>query len=555
MLMLIASSALAGAGEITEYPIPITTTPYGLTTGPDGKIWIVDSGNHVGGTFIGRMATNGVISESDLVQLPSSTLGLAATLGPDGNMWEMQDSRIDKIPAGVAKTSEVTEYPLGSGSGGYGSIVGGPDGRLWFGWNKQVGAITTAGVITPYPTSSTSSISGMTVGSDGKLWFGEGTAIARMDTSGNIGAGDEFALPSGDGDINDLALGPDGNIWFTIGVPAAVGRITPAGTITVFSSPTMSGLPFGIRAGADGRMWFVEENANKIASIPTSASSGADIVEYSIGSENVGAIYITPGPDHRMWFSEFGKNKLGAITTDAPATPISPTVTPSLTASSSPQPPLSPFTLPPRPPLPPHPAAIGCVANRLILTDVFPQGARTQVLGVAPATAIGKRVAIVSGWNGKTVALATVQADLSYKATVPLPPSSLRFTNRALYSAKLGRTRSAALKFSRRMYTTTITGAGATLTFAGTVLPPLAIKIAPITIRASASCTGIVHGSIVASVKPTRSGRFSASFQLPPSLQSASAIYVQAETMVRQNTHSKKSFPSFTLIRGVKLRP
>jgi len=554
--LMLGSSASASAhvGEITEYPIPITTTPYGVTTGPDGKIWIIDSGNHVGGTFIGRMATSGAISESDLVQLPSSALGEAATTGPDGNMWVAQDNQIDKVPVGMSKTSEITPYPLGSSTKGFGSIASGPDGRMWFGWNEEVGAITTAGAIEGYATSSTSSISGVTVGPDGKLWFSEsGSTIARMDTSGKIGAGNEFPL-SGYSGIEDLARGSDGNMWFTTASPAAVGRITTAGAITMFPTPTASSLPFGIEAGPDGRMWFVEENGNNIASIPTSATSSTEIVEYPIPTKSAGAIYITAGPDSRMWFGE-SSGRIGAITTNV--TSVSPMTTPTSTTStttgSSTQSPSPPFG--PLPPLPNVPVPVGCVANKLILTDVFPWGGHTQVLGVAPASAVGKRVAIVSSWNGKTVVQATVQADLSFKATVTLPPRALRFTNRALYRAKLGRVSSGALKFARRMYTTAITAAGRTITFAGSVTPPLAKKILPVTVRASASCSGIANGTVVATVKLSRSGTYSTAVRLPASLQGAPAVYLQAETRVLQNSHSKKTFRTFTLVRGVRLSP
>jgi streptogramin lyase len=314
------TSAGATAGIITEYPTPIVTTPYGMTTGPDGKIWFVDSGNHVGGTFIGRMATSGASASSEVVQLPSSGLGLAATLGPDGNMWVEQDAQIDKVPVGVTNTAQITPYPLEHGTGGYGSIVAGPDGRLWFGWKEEVGTITTGGVLEGYGTESESSIPDVIVGPGGKLWFGEGTStgtrIARMDTSGHVGVGDEFTLPSGDGDLNAMTLGPDGNVWFTLGNPAAVGRITPTGAITIFPTPTAASLPFGIAAGPDGRLWFPERNSDKIGSIPTTATSGADITEYPLTHSNAGILYITAGPDSRMWFSE-NSGQIGAITTDA----------------------------------------------------------------------------------------------------------------------------------------------------------------------------------------------------------------------------------------------
>ncbi|HEV7527442.1 MAG TPA: hypothetical protein VGO29_00945 [Solirubrobacteraceae bacterium] len=557
---LTPASAGAVAGTITHYPIPVETTPFGMATGPDGKIWFVDSGNHPGGTFVGRMATSGAISSSDVVQLPSPKLGLAATLGPDGNMWVAQDGQIDKVPVGVSLTSEMTPFALGHGTGGYGSIVVGPDGRLWFGWNKQIGAITTAGTISEYETNSSESVSGVTVGADGKLWYGEGNKIARMDTTGHTTASEDFPLPPGDNLINGLVLGPDGNIWFSLGVPAAVGRITPTGTITIFPTPTLNSLPFGLAVGPDQQIWFAERNGDAIGAIPTTASSGAAIVEYPVGSSNAGVQYVTAGPDSRMWFNEFNRSSLGAITTNA----ATPSGTPKGAGEKSPGSSSAPSSstvlgsfpgVASAPAFARVPAPVGCAPNRLILTDVFPDSGKTQVLGVAPAAAIGKKVTIVSSWNGKPVARATVQADLSFRATVALPPRSLRFTNRALYSAKLGSAASGALKFARRMYTTSITATGRTITFSGYVTRPFAKQIEPVVIRAAASCTAVPTSTIVAKVKLSASGAFSAKLQLPASLQNAPRLYLQAQTRVRQNQHSSKTFPTFTLIRGVQLAP
>jgi hypothetical protein len=59
----------------------------------------------------------------------------------------------------------------------------------------------------------------------------------------------------------------------------------------------------------------------------------------------------------------------------------------------------------------------------------------------------------------------------------------------------------------------------------------------------------------VAKVSLTRGGTFSATFRLPASLQNASGLYLQARTKVRQNEHSSKTYPTSTLIRGVKLTP
>jgi streptogramin lyase len=555
---LSSASAGAAAGTITEYPIPVETTPYGIATGPDGKIWFVDSGNHTGGASIGRMATSGAISSSDVLQLPTPELGYAATLGPDGKMWVAQDKHIDSVPVGATLTSEITSYALGHGNGGFGSIVPGPDGRLWFGWKGQLGAITTSGLINEYETNTATAV-GVTEGPEGKLWYGEENKIARMDSEGHTKASEDFSLPVGDSGIRGLVLGPDGNIWFSLALPAAVGRITPAGTITIFPTPTLNSLPSGLAVGPDKQIWFAESNGNAIGTIPTTATSGADIVEYPLAFSNTNPLYMTAGPDGRMWFTEFNRGALGAITTNAVAPPGTPTggETP---VSSLPGP-----GSPPRfgstpgaastPAFPRLPAPVGCAANRLVLTDVFPQAGKTQVLGVAPAAAIGKKVTILSTWNGKPVGTAKVGADLSFRAALALPPRSLRFTNRARYFAKLGSIRSGELKLTRRMYSTSITAAGRAITFSGDVTRPFAKQLERVTIRAAASCNAVAGGAIVAKVTLTRSGTFSATFHLPASLQNASKLYLQARTRVRQNEHSSKTYPTSTLIRGVKLTP
>jgi virginiamycin B lyase len=546
------ASAGAAAGTITHYPIPVETTPYGITTGPDGKIWFVDSGNHVGGTFVGRMSTSGAIAASDVVQLPSSKLGQAIAPGPDGNMWVAQSGQIDKVPVGATLTSEITPYALAHGSGGFGSLVPGPDGRLWFGWKGQIGAITTAGLLSEYESNAAETI-GVIVGPDGRLWYGESSdKIARMDTAGKTTASEDFPLPVGDSGIFGLVLGPDGNIWFSLASPAAIGRITPAGTVTIFPTPTPGSLPFGLAVGPDKQIWFVERNGDAIGAIPTTATSGADIVEYPVGFANTGLEYITAGPDGRMWFNEFNRGALGAITTNA----VPPGQPPGKGPPSAPPtngPAGPPVTV--TPPFPRQPPPVGCTANKLILTDVYPRAGKTQVIGVAPASAVGKKVSVISSWNGKPVAKVTVKADGSFTATVPLPPLSLRFTNRANYFAKLGSARTGVLKFARRMYTASVTATGRTITFSGTVTAPLAKQVEPLTIRAAASCTGIATGTIVAKVDLPRSGVFSATFALPAPLAGASTIYLQAATRVRQNTHSSKTFPTSTLIRGVRLIP
>ena len=84
-------------------------------------------------------------------------------------------------------------------------------------------------------------------------------AIGRITPSGQI---TEFSSPQNPYlDPEQLATGPDGNLWFTDnGDNDAIGRITPSGQITEFSTGlNPGGYPVGIAVGPDGNLWFADQ--------------------------------------------------------------------------------------------------------------------------------------------------------------------------------------------------------------------------------------------------------------------------------------------------------
>ena len=118
----------------------------------------------------------------------------------------------------------------------------------------------------------------------------------------------EFASGNAPGDI---VAGPDGNLWFVEG--SAIGRVTPAQTVTEFSSElTGSGLS-GIAVGPDGNLWFAESGNDRIGRITTGATPV--ITEFWMGiSNNSSPQDIAAGPDGNLWFTEPGTDQIGRIT-------------------------------------------------------------------------------------------------------------------------------------------------------------------------------------------------------------------------------------------------
>ena len=119
---------------------------------------------------------------------------------------------------------------------------------------------------------------------------------------------------------------------------------------------------------------------------------------------------------------------------------------------------------------------LGCSDRRVVLEDVFIEGSKVRLLGVAAREFAGRKVPVVFGATGKAVATATVGADGHFTATAPLPAKKLRNSNKARYVAKIGSEASLALKLARRMLVTKVAAAGDKVTIAGKVVGPLATK-------------------------------------------------------------------------------
>jgi len=249
------------------------------------------------------------------------------------------------LQANFVSASETINFTYFPGVAG-GSLVAGPDGKIWFSNVQSVGTITTAGVITnqsgafipptlfigpdgavwasgrsistpmaPFVSRLSGNLSfnlplgsagPAGAGSDGAIWFaGPAGNIGRITLSGGVTL---FPLPSLSARVTGIAAGPDGAIWFTES-SGAIGRITTSGAVTEFTPPTTGNGAGAITSGPDGALRFTERNVDKIGRITT----GGSITEYSILTPGGQLSSITVGPDGALWFTEAQSNILGRI--------------------------------------------------------------------------------------------------------------------------------------------------------------------------------------------------------------------------------------------------
>ncbi|TAM61323.1 hypothetical protein EPN52_03060 [bacterium] len=110
--------------------------------------------------------------------------------------------------------------------------------------------------------------------------------------------------------LDDAVAGPDGRIWFTEFNASKVAAVTTGGAVTEYP---VSGQPCGIAVGPDGNLW-TGGYGGTIAKITTSGT----VTGYPVAGAHVCG--IISGPGGVLWFADYGNAKVGAITTGGAVT-------------------------------------------------------------------------------------------------------------------------------------------------------------------------------------------------------------------------------------------
>ena len=280
-----ATTTIAGAGRAgfsgdgALATAALLNGPNGTAVGPDGSIYIADSGND----RIRKIAPNGIITT-----IAGSTGGFSGDGGPAtaarlnapvsivfdsaGNLYFSDDLnlRIRKItPAGIITTVAGTGRLTLSGDGGPATAADawpcwlalGPDGSLYFtddgdarlSGNKRVRKVAPNGVITTVA----------------------GTGVAGFTGDGGPARQAQFRSVSG------IAVDAGGNIFIADALAARIRRVDANGIITTYAGTGVAGaqgdggpalqaqlnFPFGMTIDAAGNLLFADRNSFKVRRI------------------------------------------------------------------------------------------------------------------------------------------------------------------------------------------------------------------------------------------------------------------------------------------------
>jgi hypothetical protein len=120
----------------------------------------------------------------------------------------------------------------------------------------------------------------------------------------------EFAIPTPGAGPTGIVTGADGNVWFTEQDGRKIGKITVDGQIAEFIIPSRH-RPFRIASGPDGNLWFTSTGAaNSVGRV----TPLGQVSEYVVPTAASDPYDIALGPDQNLWFTEISSNKLCRIT-------------------------------------------------------------------------------------------------------------------------------------------------------------------------------------------------------------------------------------------------
>lgn len=194
-------------------------------------------------------------------------------VAPDGRVW-LVGQRADYAAVFDPATEEFERFDLGEGTGPHNLVVA-DDGLVWFAGNRQ----RHVGVLDP-----------------------ETGMIER------IRMPDEAAR-----DPHTLVFGPDqAEIWFSVQGGNFVGRVDrDTRAVDLVEVPTPNARPYGIDVDADGRPWFVEFAAGKIATLDPET---LELREFPLPTEDgrPRRIAIDSGGD--IWYVDYARGELGRMT-------------------------------------------------------------------------------------------------------------------------------------------------------------------------------------------------------------------------------------------------
>jgi streptogramin lyase len=229
---------------------------------------------------------------------------------------------ISQVAKAATPSAHYISYSVTPNTGNTQGITVDQFGNPWFSAGPgTIGTINhTSGKLTVYTLANPNAFPGsVKIDEAGNVWFTEFTGPAIAELNPVTGQEHEFAIPVAS---QGGAVGPDfleidgqGNKWFNVvdftdATGGFVGRLTPAGVMTLWAVPTAGAELEEINLDPFGNLWFAEQNTNIVGKLNPFANA---ITEYTSPTPNSRPAGVLAAPDGTIWFSEHDVNKIAHL--------------------------------------------------------------------------------------------------------------------------------------------------------------------------------------------------------------------------------------------------
>ncbi len=161
-----------------------------------------------------------------------------------------------------------------------------------------------------YTIPTAYSVTARMVVKDDSIWFVESNTNKIGSFTG--GTFREFDIPTTRSNPSDIAVGANGMLWYTQQDANQIGRFDPATVVfKEYDIPTVESLPSRITTDDQGNLWFTEHYGNRVARFEVASET---FTEFPIPTPSSRPSGIAVDSIGQVWFLETQGNKLGLLT-------------------------------------------------------------------------------------------------------------------------------------------------------------------------------------------------------------------------------------------------
>jgi virginiamycin B lyase len=295
-------------GMTTEYDIPTpNASATNIAVAANGIVWF----NEMNAAVMGRVDGAGCVTE---VPLPAPAYDLTA--GPNQRIWfsELGQNKVGWIdPDGTVRDVAVTVRP---------SNISGNAQLVAFASTNQLVILDANGTMMGSPMDvcvSATTVHAIGVNAIGGVWSAEAQAMPAFNYLTYAGSGSLCANPAILKEVHGLAPGSGRTLWITDPVANVIAYSNVDNLMTPFVSKVLAGAnPTRVALAPNGKAYFTEPGTNKVGFAVLSSdlsSTNPDpisINEYTL-SANAGPAGIAAAADGTIWFVEQNANKVASI--------------------------------------------------------------------------------------------------------------------------------------------------------------------------------------------------------------------------------------------------